>query len=252
MPNTKKTTGFDASCFGLQPVRTACFAGFIAVCFDDDADQPPANLRGIESLLLGDHPELPAMREVRRREVVLEANWKNIIENYLECYHCNVAHPSFGNFDMSTWKHLVGDGWSRQGRVAPGSNDEDIGQDDIVGLSAWWQWPNIFWARALEADTFVAVFHEPLEPGRTLQTRLIFAASGEEDAALKEFNELFDRVFQEDVSIVESVQRGHASPGYRGGALIEQPAARAGWSEHGIHHFQDLVRGAMGNRETGP
>jgi choline monooxygenase len=250
-PNAKEIAGFDPSCFGLQPVRAALFAGFVTVCFDDAVSQPPANLRQLESLLLHDHPELPAMGEVRRREAVLNANWKTIIENYLECYHCNVAHPSFGNFDLPTWKHLVGDGWSRQGRVATGSNDDDIGQGDIIGLSAWWQWPNIFWARALGADTFVAVFHEPLDPGHTLQTRLVFAASGEEDADLLEFNELFDRVFQEDVSIVENVQRGLASKGYRGGALMAQPAARAGWSEHGVRHFQDLMRGAMGNGAPG-
>ncbi len=246
-PRADDTGAFDPSCFGLEPVRTALFAGFITVCFDADAGQPPSNLQDIERLLIHDHPRLPAMGEVRRREAVIDANWKTIIENYLECYHCNVAHPSFGNFDLSTWKHLVGDGWSRQGRVAPGLDDHHIGHGDIVGLSAWWQWPNILWARASEADTFVAVFHEPLGPGRTRQTRLVYAASRQEDAALEAFNELFDKVFKEDVAIVENVQRGLASPGYRGGTLMEQPAARAGWSEHGVHHFQDLVRAAVGN-----
>ena len=49
------------------------------------------------------------------------------------------------------------------------------------------------------------------------------------------------------MSIVESVQRGLASKGYRGGALMEQPAVRSGWSVHGMRHFQDLVRGTMGD-----
>lgn len=247
-PKATHVAGFDPSCVGLKAVRTAMFAGFITVCFDADADQPTANLREIESLLLHDHPRLPVMREVRRRDVVLHANWKTIIENYLECYHCAVAHPSLGNFNMATWKHLVHDGWSRQGRVAPGLDDSEIGDGDIIGLSAWWQWPNIFWARALEADTFVAAFHEPLAPGLTRQTRIIYAVGGREDTELRQFNELFDNVFLEDKSIVESVQRGLASRGYRGGAIIEQPAARAGWSEHGVHRFQDLVRQAIDNR----
>ena len=62
-----------------------------------------------------------------------------------------------------------------------------------------------------------------------------------QEIAVEAFNELFDKVFKEDVAIVENVQRGLASPGYRAGTLMEQPAARAGWSEHGVHHFQDLV-----------
>jgi choline monooxygenase len=185
------------------------------------------------------------MREVRRREAVLKANWKTIVENYLECYHCDVAHPSFGNFDLTTWTHLSGDGWSRQGRIAPGIDDDSLGDDDIIGLSAWWQWPNTFWARAPKADTFVAAFHEPLAPNLTRQVRVVYSQSGQEGRELREFNDLFDDVFQEDVSIVESVQRGLASRGYRGGALMEHRTASAGWSEHVVHHFQDLVRQAM-------
>ena len=244
-PNSDGVSGFDKTCFGLTSIATARFAGFVAVCFDEKATEPPAHLRKLEALLLADHPRLPTMRAVRRREAVLDANWKTIIENYLECYHCDVAHPSFGNFDLSTWKHLVGDGWSRQGRVEPGIDDSDVGHGDIVGLSAWWQWPNVFWARAQGADTFVAAFHEPLTPERTRQTRVVYTASGREDADLKTFNDLFDDVFQEDVSVVESVQRGLGSRGYRGGALMEQAEARAGWSEHAVHHFQDLVRDAV-------
>jgi choline monooxygenase len=221
------------------------FAGFVIVCFDDDAAAPATTFRDLEDLLLHDHPQLPVMREVRRREAVLKANWKSIVENYLECYHCDVAHPSFGNFDMTTWKHLVHDGWSRQGRVAPDADDDTLGDGDIIGLSAWWQWPNTFWARALGSDTFVAAFHEPLAPNLTRQIRIVYTATGHEDSELRNFNDLFDDVFQEDVSVVESVQRGLASRGYRGGALIEQRAARAGWSEHAVHRFQDLVRRTM-------
>ena len=121
----------------LEPVKTALLAGFVVVCFDDGAAAPDANLREIEGLLLHDHPRLPVMRQVRRREAVLRANWKAIIENYLECYHCPVAHPSFGDFDLTTWKHMVHHGWSRQGRVASGLDDDHLSDSDIIGLSAW-------------------------------------------------------------------------------------------------------------------
>ena len=244
-PKSDGVTGFDQASFGLRPVATSTFAGFITVCFADTAGTPLEIPKELEEFLLADHPSLPSMCEVRRRETVLNANWKTVIENYLECYHCDTAHPSFGDFDLATWKNLVGDGWARQGRVSPGRNDADIGHGDIIGLSAWWQWPSTFWARARGADTFSAVFNEPLAPGRTRQTRIVYALGDVEDDDLKSFNDLFDDVFDEDTSIVESVQRGLGSRGYRGGRLIEQPEARAGWSEHAVHHFQDLVRSAL-------
>ena len=239
---TDKVTGFDAQQFGLTSIASTSFAGFIMVCLDDKVGELPAPLRELETRLLADHPSLPFMREVRRREDVLQANWKTIIENYLECYHCNVAHPSFGQFDLNTWKHLVEDGWSRQGRVAGASDDAHIGQEDLIGLSAWWQWPHIFWARAYDSSSFVVTLHEPLAPERTRQTRITYTTSGFEDDNLKAFTDLFDEVFAEDISLVEKVQRGLASPGYRGGRLIRQREARAGWSEHGVEHFQDWVR----------
>ena len=53
--------------------------------------------------LLGELPELLAADGVdlhglafhNRAETEYDANWKICIENYLECYHCSVAHPSF-------------------------------------------------------------------------------------------------------------------------------------------------------------
>ena len=243
--HSDKVADFDEARFGLSPISTMTFAGFIMICFDDSASEPPASVRALEALVLKDHPSLPTMREVRRREAVLKANWKTIVENYLECYHCNVAHPSFGNFDLTTWKHLVGDGWSRQGRVRRDIDGAKFDHDDIIGLSAWWQWPNVFWARANGSDSFTVALHEPLAADRTRQTRIVYATSGHEDDELKAFNVLFDKVFQEDVSLVESVQSGLASRGYRGGKLIEDPQASAGWSEHTVGHFQDLVRRAV-------
>ncbi len=241
-PRMEAIAGFDRADFPLSPVRTALFAGFVMVCHDDAAPEPGERFGGLEARLLADHPNLPTMRPVRRREALLKANWKTIIENYLECYHCDIAHPSFGNFDLTTWKHLAGDGWSRQGRVA--TDRAEVGHDDIEGLSAWWQWPNVFWARAKGADTFVVAHHEPLAPGLTRQIRVVYAADGREDDELRAFNDLFDDVFAEDISVVESVQRGLSSRGYRGGALIAEPHAAAGWSEHAVGRFQDLVRDA--------
>ena len=244
-PHADDQPGFDRGCFGLEPVRSVIFAGFVMVCLDAGTPLPAQSpLGALEAMLRRDHPKLDAMTPVYRREATIAANWKTIIENYLECYHCDVAHPSFGNFDLSTWKHVVGDGWSRQGRVPPGTADRDVDHATMIGLSAWWQWPNIFWARALDADSFVAVSHEPLAPDSTRQVRTVYAM-GAASGAMDRFNELFDRVFAEDVGVVEAVQRGLASPGYRGGVLVEQPEARSGWSEHGVRHFHDLVRAAL-------
>jgi phenylpropionate dioxygenase-like ring-hydroxylating dioxygenase large terminal subunit len=41
--------------------------------------------------------DLESLRCRERREYPLKANWKVVVENFLECYHCQVAHPSFAD-----------------------------------------------------------------------------------------------------------------------------------------------------------
>ena len=245
-PNMTQVREFDPASFSVPSIRTAMFAGFVMLCHDEGTPEPGELFGDLEKRLLADHPRLPEMKAVRVREAVLNANWKAVIENYLECYHCDTAHPSFGNFDMTTWKHVWGNGWSRQGRVPAAKADKATVQDDIEGLSAWWQWPAVFWARALGPDSFVVARHEPLSETRTHQTRTVYSVDGMETGELKDFNDLFDDVFAEDVSVVESVQRGLGSRGYRGGVLVEDPDRSAGWSEHAVGQFQAMVRDVHG------
>jgi Rieske 2Fe-2S family protein len=87
---------FDAACpkdrFSLVPVRLETWGGFVFV-----------NLSAKPAVSLADQVEGPARRLVRyplqdlRRGAQLvydvKANWKVIMENYNECYHCGPVHP---------------------------------------------------------------------------------------------------------------------------------------------------------------
>ena len=54
-----------------------------------------------------------------------------------------------------------------------------------------------------------------------------------------------DEVLQrEDIGIVERVQRGLRTRGYRPGRLIVDPE-RSENSEHGLHHFHSLILDAL-------
>ena len=91
-PSGMPPSGFDPTQHGLHPVALEVMEGFIFVSL---AEEPPdfdawvANLR-------------PAFREARtaelkvaaRRSVPTKANWKLVIENYRECYHCGPAHTN--------------------------------------------------------------------------------------------------------------------------------------------------------------
>ena len=90
-PSLRDTDGFRKEDFGLHPVALDTWRGGIFI----NLDRNPAPLREA----LGDMPErvrrypLENLRVVRRSVHEVEANWKILIENYQECYHCPGVHP---------------------------------------------------------------------------------------------------------------------------------------------------------------
>ena len=55
---------------------------------------PPALTPALETLAADMVPARPEhLREAFRESYDVEANWKVLLENYLECYHCRGQHP---------------------------------------------------------------------------------------------------------------------------------------------------------------
>src|SRR5207244_2427737 len=61
----------------------------------EDVFEPDEALGRIREHLSGGGIELDRLRFHCRDEWLLDVNWKVGVENYLECYHCPVAHPGF-------------------------------------------------------------------------------------------------------------------------------------------------------------
>ena len=87
--------GFDQDGLGLVSMQVDTWGPFVFV--NPDLDAPPLvdYLGDLPALLAADGVDLDALAFHKRAETEYEANWKICIENYLECYHCSVAHPSF-------------------------------------------------------------------------------------------------------------------------------------------------------------
>ncbi|RUR54305.1 aromatic ring-hydroxylating oxygenase subunit alpha [Vreelandella populi] len=86
---------FDLNQFGLKPVSVRTAGGFV---FINLSDNPPA----IDDFLvtLEHYLEPYQMDNVKvavESSIVEQANWKLVIENNRECYHCNGSHPELLN-----------------------------------------------------------------------------------------------------------------------------------------------------------
>lgn len=84
--------GFNESEHGLKTLYTEVWAGFIYVSLA--AKKPKAvshRLHNFESEVVGRF-DMSCYRTILREQMVWNANWKNLIENYTESYHVPMAH----------------------------------------------------------------------------------------------------------------------------------------------------------------
>jgi len=85
---------FDPTGFGLKSCHVRILEGLIFVCLADeqapDFDRISDSLRPFLSL----HGTATA-RIAEQRTFPVHANWKLVVENYLECYHCKPAHREY-------------------------------------------------------------------------------------------------------------------------------------------------------------
>jgi Rieske 2Fe-2S family protein len=90
-PTFTQTPGFDLSDYPLVAISVAEYLGWVWV--DLSGDAPPieghfGNLAGYTTVY-----ETERIRTAAVHSYVVDANWKVIVENYNECYHCSSIHP---------------------------------------------------------------------------------------------------------------------------------------------------------------
>ena len=84
---------FDASKFSLKPVHCRSDGGLVYICL---ADTPPefTRLGGFMSDYVGASDLANNAKVAFTSTIVEQGNWKLVIENNRECYHCGGSHPS--------------------------------------------------------------------------------------------------------------------------------------------------------------
>jgi len=94
-PRSDREATFDPSSLPLLPAQVSAWGPLVFVAVSPD---PPPILEELGQLgrsLADMGVDLSTLRFHGRSEFQIEANWKIVLENYLECYHCAVAHPGF-------------------------------------------------------------------------------------------------------------------------------------------------------------
>ena len=97
-PNLTKMPDIDRSAYGLHRIAVREWLGYVWVCLAEDPPSFEDTVRKdvldrLGDLDLIDHYDVAHLRVGRRIRYDVKANWKLIIENFMECYHCATIHP---------------------------------------------------------------------------------------------------------------------------------------------------------------
>ena len=233
-PRFDAPPGFDRDDHGLVPVAVEDWHGWVLVNVDGEAPAPGEFFAGLEEIVAPYEPERLVIGATHQYEIA--ANWKVVVENYQECFHCPNIHPELCRVSPSTsgenysghsgmwvggWMELAQGAatMSLDGRsgatVLRGLDDAARRRVEYLGLL-----PNVL--LSLHPDYVMTHRLEPLAPGRTsIECQWLFApealaTDGFDPSFAVDFWDLTNR---QDWAACEGVQRGLASRGYRQGPL---------------------------------
>jgi phenylpropionate dioxygenase-like ring-hydroxylating dioxygenase large terminal subunit len=243
-PRSDREADFAIDEVSLRSVRLDTWGPFVFANPDLDA-APLADALGRIPALVAELLDVEALDFRRRDRSEIAANWKVVCENYLECYHCPVAHPGFsGLVDVSPDSYrLEPDGLASHqfATVRPNGRGYDAGGDVERGQFHF-LWPN------LTINIFPGRPNMSLGPVLPLSAErserfLDYFFTPDEDADWVDELLAFDaQVGREDRALVEGVQQGVSS------GLIDSGRLMPG-SEQLIVHFQDLTARALESPE---
>lgn len=256
-PNLTSMPDVDRDAYGLQKVSVREWLGYIWVCLAEEPPSFEATVLSEVSTRLGEVENLDAygvegLALGKRITYDVKANWKLIIENFMECYHCATIHP-----ELTAVLPEFADGVAAQALVNHGADfGEDIEGFTVDGSAGVSRLPSIapgqdrkYYAITVRPQVFVnmvpdhVILHRmfPVAPDHTIVECdwLYLPEVVESGVDLEKSVELFHRVNQQDFDACENTQPAMSSRLYaKGGSLVPV--------EHHIADFHEWVTTLVG------
>jgi choline monooxygenase len=232
-PRSDREPEFDNADWSLVPASAGTWGPFLFV--NPDPAAPPLGTQ------LADLPKTLAhaidvddLVFHSRVEFGADANWKIVVENFLECYHCPTAHPGFSaEVDVHPDRYLLEAHPTYAAQFARAKQTGEAGQFHLLFPNTG---INVFPGPANLSIGPIA----PNGPNRTERYLDYFFAPGLADEWIRDFFAFDDQVGREDTALVESVHRGMAS------GMLEHGRLLLG-SEPLLAAFQDWVQDRLGS-----
>ena len=255
-PDANHHPCIDKPELGLLEVPSHTYLGVVYANVSRDA----APFREMHSKLLERWQEFEQPmffdRSVSEFTLDVACNWKLAVENYCEAYHLPWIHPDLNSYSrIEDHYNIVEPGaYSGQGTTVfnPTRSEDGRSLDTFANLAKqWWNgqaeyivlYPNVL--AGVHRDHVFAMLLLPQSVDHTIERVGIFYASeqamSEDCADLREINaKQWRLVFDEDIQVVEGMQRGRKAPHFDGGRF--SPAM-----DEATHCFHAWVADSLGD-----
>jgi len=234
VPHRKEFADFALDQYGLKPVETEIYKGFVFVRLKPGLPSVAHMLAPYETELAAYRlEELQPMGRVTLR--TRQVNWKNVTDNYSDAMHITVAHPGltrlFGQSYGVEAQPWVDKMWGYLRDVPSSQLSERLYQavlpnsphlpDDRQRLWTYFKlWPNVAFDVYPDQIDFMQMI--PISPTETLIREIAYAHPDDrrEMRAARYLNwRINRRVSLEDKALIERVQTGMGSRSYTPGPL---------------------------------
>lgn len=223
-PHMQEAKAFDRSEMGLHPVAIDTWRGFVFVSL---APQPPPLSQTLGGLIprAANYP-LDELRRTHRVVYDIAANWKLILQNANECYHCPNVHPQL----VKITPYRSGEEDLRKGPVFGGWMDfvEGVRSATLSGTTTRAPFPGLsaedlrrVYYYVLYPANFLSLFPEyvtfdwfiPMGPERTRLVFEVYVHREEPDPATDAM-EFWEMTNRQDWHICELAHLGSKTAGY--------------------------------------
>lgn len=257
VPDERQLDGFSRGEFGLHPAGCGEWEGFVWV----NVASRPEPLEQFLAPLQGKFADWNPAGLVRlgQRTYDVAANWKLIVQNYSECYHCPVIHPALvrlspptsGGNDLVEGPFLggfmdvsaPGGSLTCSGRSC-GATVGPLNEADRQRVYYYVLFPNLL--LSLHHDYVMAHTLWPDGPGRTrIECQWLFHPDSRDTSRWNPEDgiEFWDQTNREDWHVSELTQLGVASSRYEPGPYSNREAMAAAFDRH----WMEVMEFGMGN-----
>ncbi|MCP9481924.1 aromatic ring-hydroxylating dioxygenase subunit alpha [Shimia sp. CNT1-13L.2] len=253
-PGQNKHEAMDRNELGLREVRSHIWRDVVFINISGDApafEEVHADL--LERWSEFEKPVYHGGADSKFR-LEVNTNWKLAVENYCESYHLPWVHPGLNSYSRLEDHYNINElgKYSGQGtlvyRQLKGASGETF--PDFEGLSSQWDegaeyiavYPNVL--LGAQRDHAFAIVLEPVDTENTVEHIHLYYATPTTDDTLRATNtQMWKTVFEEDIFVVEGMQKGRHAVGFDGGRF--SPAM-----DGPTHCFHEWVAGRIEAHRT--